>query len=115
MRYASPLRYPGGKAGLTGFLSDIIEINCLCGCRYYEPFPDMIASAKRGIIDLWGEKASWPATTMASSDIKWLDDLCTQVHLIKDSVYTLQLGTEVFSGPSLDLTTNPETQRKLFL
>ena len=25
MKHASPLRYPGGKASLTGFLSDVIE------------------------------------------------------------------------------------------
>lgn len=38
MRYSSPLRYPGGKAGLTGFLSDVIEMNELRGCSYYEPY-----------------------------------------------------------------------------
>jgi DNA adenine methylase len=38
MRYSSPLRYPGGKAGLTGFLGDILELNNLRGCVYYEPY-----------------------------------------------------------------------------
>ena len=38
MRYASPLRYPGGKAGLAGFLTDLIDLNDLRGCIYYEPF-----------------------------------------------------------------------------
>lgn len=38
MRYASPLRYPGGKAGLTGFLASVIELNELRGCVYYEPY-----------------------------------------------------------------------------
>ncbi len=38
MKYASPLRYPGGKAGLTGFLSDVIDLNNLRGCTYYEPY-----------------------------------------------------------------------------
>ncbi|MBS1767712.1 MAG: DNA adenine methylase [Acidobacteria bacterium] len=38
MRYASPLRYPGGKAGLTGFLANVILRNELGGCPYYEPF-----------------------------------------------------------------------------
>ena len=38
MRYFSPLRYPGGKACLTGFLSKIIETNDLRGCVYYEPY-----------------------------------------------------------------------------
>jgi DNA adenine methylase len=37
-RYASPLRYPGGKAGLTRFLADTIELNDLRGCMYYEPY-----------------------------------------------------------------------------
>ena len=38
MRFASPLRYPGGKACLTGFLTDVIERNDLRGCFYYEPY-----------------------------------------------------------------------------
>lgn len=38
MRHSSPLRYPGGKAVLTGFLSDIIARNSLDGCAYYEPY-----------------------------------------------------------------------------
>lgn len=38
MRYSSPLRYPGGKAGLTGFLTDVIDLNDLRRCPYYEPY-----------------------------------------------------------------------------
>jgi len=38
MRYVSPLRYPGGKAGLTRFLTDAIDLNDLRGCAYYEPY-----------------------------------------------------------------------------
>jgi DNA adenine methylase len=38
MSYISPLRYPGGKAGLTGFLTDVIDLNNLRGCSYYEPY-----------------------------------------------------------------------------
>lgn len=38
VRYISPLRYPGGKASLAGFLNDVIELNDLRGARYYEPY-----------------------------------------------------------------------------
>lgn len=38
MRYSSPLRYPGGKACLTGYLSHLIDLNDLRGCAYYEPY-----------------------------------------------------------------------------
>jgi DNA adenine methylase len=38
MRFASPLRYPGGKACLTGFLTDVIEMNNLRGAAYYEAY-----------------------------------------------------------------------------
>jgi DNA adenine methylase len=38
MKFNSPLRYPGGKAGLTGFLTDVIDLNDLRGCVYYEPY-----------------------------------------------------------------------------
>ena len=38
MRFASPLRYPGGKAALAPFLGETIALNDLSGCAYYEPF-----------------------------------------------------------------------------
>lgn len=38
MKFASPLRYPGGKACLAGFLADVIDLNDLHGCAYYEPY-----------------------------------------------------------------------------
>ena len=54
MRYCSPLRYPGGKAGLTGFLSDVIDLNELRGCSYYEPYAGGAGAAlgllKRGVV-----------------------------------------------------------------
>lgn len=38
MRPTSPLRYPGGKGSLSAFLSDLLELNDLTGCAYYEPY-----------------------------------------------------------------------------
>jgi DNA adenine methylase len=38
MRPISPLRYPGGKGGLSGFLADLLELNNLVGCSYFEPY-----------------------------------------------------------------------------
>ena len=38
MTYPSPLRYPGGKKKLTGFIKDVIECNDLLGGTYIEPF-----------------------------------------------------------------------------
>jgi len=34
----SPLRYPGGKALLTAYVSGVIEENLLSGCTFYEPY-----------------------------------------------------------------------------
>lgn len=34
----SPLRYPGGKALLTAYVSGVIEENLLTGCTFYEPY-----------------------------------------------------------------------------
>lgn len=34
----SPLRYPGGKGSLSPFLTDLLELNDLMGCHYYEPY-----------------------------------------------------------------------------
>lgn len=38
MTYPSPLRYPGSKKKLTGFIKDVIECNNLLGGTYIEPF-----------------------------------------------------------------------------
>ena len=38
MRYLSPLRYPGGKGCLSEFLQNVVEVNGLRGCAYFEPF-----------------------------------------------------------------------------
>ncbi|HHP7421487.1 TPA: DNA adenine methylase [Providencia rettgeri] len=38
MRFNTPLRYPGGKGKLTGFVKKLIDINGLNGCQYAEPF-----------------------------------------------------------------------------
>lgn len=38
MKPASPLRYPGGKGCLSDFLADLIELNDLKGCEYFEPY-----------------------------------------------------------------------------
>jgi len=38
MQYYSPLRYPGGKATFTSFLDDVILLNDLQGCCYFEPY-----------------------------------------------------------------------------
>ena len=38
VKHHSPLRYPDGKAQLSGLLAAAITANGLRGCRYYEPF-----------------------------------------------------------------------------
>jgi DNA adenine methylase len=38
MKLVSPLRYPGGKAGLAPFLTDVLDLNDLRGVDYYEPY-----------------------------------------------------------------------------
>lgn len=47
MRLESPLRYPGGKASLSGFLARIIAANGLAGCAYFEPFAGGAGAALR--------------------------------------------------------------------
>lgn len=34
----SPLRYPGGKAGLAPFLTDVLDLNDWRGVKYFEPY-----------------------------------------------------------------------------
>lgn len=37
-KFCSPLRYPGGKGKLYGYVKELIESNDLNGCVYIEPF-----------------------------------------------------------------------------
>jgi DNA adenine methylase len=34
----SPLRYPGGKSSLSGYIADVLEANLLTSCTLYEPY-----------------------------------------------------------------------------
>ncbi len=34
----SPLRYPGGKSSLSGYIADVLEANMLTSCTFYEPY-----------------------------------------------------------------------------
>lgn len=34
----NPLRYPGGKSFLTGYVEKVLKVNDLQGCRLYEPY-----------------------------------------------------------------------------
>ena len=38
MKLLSPLRYPGGKAGLAPFLTDTLDLNDIRGVDYFEPY-----------------------------------------------------------------------------
>lgn len=49
--YASPLRYPGGKTALAGFLAETIELNGLRGCHYTEPFAGGAGAALQLLFD----------------------------------------------------------------
>lgn len=51
MRYASPLRYPGGKGCLAQFLEDTIDINDLRGCAYFEPYAGGAGAALKLLYD----------------------------------------------------------------
>ena len=46
-RFDSPLRYPGGKASLSTLLCQVIKLNDLSGCSYYEPFAGGAGAALR--------------------------------------------------------------------
>lgn len=47
MKLESPLRYPGGKASLSNFLIDVIDLNNLRGCEYFEPYAGGAGAALR--------------------------------------------------------------------
>lgn len=47
----SPLRYPGGKAKLSHFLKNVIGLNNLIGCSYYEPFAGGAGAALQLLAD----------------------------------------------------------------
>ena len=51
MRCESPLRYPGGKSRLAGFLQRTLSLNDLGGCSYYEPYAGGAGAAIRLLAD----------------------------------------------------------------
>jgi len=51
MKLESPLRYPGGKASLANFLIDVIDLNDLRDCDYFEPYAGGAGAALRLLQD----------------------------------------------------------------
>lgn len=51
MNVLSPLRYPGGKAGLAPFLTDVLDLNGLRGVDYFEPYAGGAGAALRLLAD----------------------------------------------------------------
>lgn len=51
MKPDSPLRYPGGKASLSDFLQDVIDLNDLRDCNYFEPYAGGAGAALRLLQD----------------------------------------------------------------
>ena len=47
MKFESPLRYPGGKAALAPLLTEIITLNDISNCIYFEPFAGGAGAALR--------------------------------------------------------------------
>ena len=45
----SPLRYPGGKANLAGFLRGLIERNVGEGCTYFELYAGGAGAARSAV------------------------------------------------------------------
>lgn len=56
MRYASPLRYPGGKARLAGFFKQVFDVNGLNGGEYAEPYAGGAGLALRLLFDGYASK-----------------------------------------------------------
>jgi DNA adenine methylase len=54
-RYASPLRYPGGKAKVANFVKLILMENNLVGCRYVEPYAGGASVALSLLFEDWVE------------------------------------------------------------
>ena len=55
MKLRSPLRYPGGKAGLAPFLTDVLDLNDIRGVDYFEPY----AGGAGAALALQIGRASW--------------------------------------------------------
>ena len=51
MKHVSPLRYPGGKASIAGYLARVVKLNSLFGCAYFEPFAGGAGAALRLLYD----------------------------------------------------------------
>lgn len=54
-KMTNPLRYPGGKSFLTGYIADVIQSYDLTGCTFYEPYAGSAAVSlemlRRGLVN----------------------------------------------------------------
>ncbi len=96
MRHLSPLRYPGGKGAISSFLEDLVDLNDLRGCRYYEPFA---GGAGAALALLQGNVVS---------EI-WINDADARVYAFWQSVLA---HSEIFADRILNVPLNIEEWKK---
>jgi DNA adenine methylase len=90
-RHYSPLRYPGGKASLAGFIGDVIVENELSGCRYFEPYAGgagvALALLSRGVVsDVNLNDADWRVYCFWEAVLNQTDKFVDKVSLIDVSI-----------------------------
>lgn len=104
MRHISPLRYPGGKACLTGFLADIIDLNDLRGCNYFEPYAGGAGAAlnllkRRVVSEIYLNDADTRIFSFWLSVLNESDRFVDRVHNVPLTIEEWQRQNAICSKP----------------
>lgn len=104
MRHISPLRYPGGKAGFTGFLADVIELNDLHDCCYVEPFAGGAGAALNLLRDgtvreVWINDADYRVFAFWKSVLEEADRFVDAIHETALDVAEWKRQAEICANP----------------
>ncbi len=104
MRYKSPLRYPGGKAKLCGFVRDVFRANHLEGGVYAEPYAGGASVALSLLYDglashIYLNDIDPAVFAFWSSAVNRTEDLCRLVHDTRPTPTQWVRQRGVYSNP----------------
>jgi DNA adenine methylase len=101
----SPLRYPGGKASLSSFLVDVIDLNDLRGCEYFEPYAGGAGAALRlletGVVSkIHLNDADRRISAFWNAVINYTNEFIERIHSVELSIDEWRKQKEISRAPN---------------
>lgn len=103
-RYYTPLRYPGGKSKLAGFVKDIFKLNKVCDGHYAEPYAGGAGVAMELLLTGYAahihlNDLNLPVYTFWHTVLNNSEELCRRISTVKLTIKTWEQQRQIIANP----------------